>query len=250
MHSHKMKTFSLLATLMVAPGAQAEIIAFWDFNERFDVGNGAAQVVQTASIGDGILYQQRANIDGNGKGGVTFTDTANGIDTTGATDERSIAWDDFRVSGDNDAEFFITIDTTNFEDITVSFDIQGDDAPLPPPSFDLKFDTAELVDVMNPGDVVGTIKDFENGTSIEIFNNEPLAATPAFTRVSFDLSAVDGIEGQSILALRFDDFDNADDANGQLRFDNLLITGTAVPEPSSAVLALVGLGILARRRRS
>ena len=51
------------------------------------------------------------------------------------------------------------------------------------------------------------------------------------------------------LALRLDDFDEGP-GNGQLRFDNILITGTAVPEPSSALLALAGIGILARRRRS
>jgi hypothetical protein len=53
------------------------------------------------------------------------------------------------------------------------------------------------------------------------------------------------VDNQGTVVLRFDDWESNDD----LSIDNLLITGTAVPEPSAALLGCVALLGLARRRR-
>jgi hypothetical protein len=94
---------------------------------------------------------------------------------------------------------------------------------------------------------VGTIKDFAGGISNEIYNNYPLNAVATFTRISLDLSSITGLNNQSFVAIRFDDFDNGT-GNDAMRIDNLLIT--AIPEPSSALLGGLGLLGLLRRRRA
>jgi hypothetical protein len=225
-----------------APLAQAAVVAFWDFNNGFNAGSGAVQIIHGSSAGSGTLYQQRADIDGNGKGGNAFVDAGNLINVAAGA---AMAWDDIAKTGDNDAEFFVAFSTTNLAGVVVSFDLYGNAGIIP--SFDLKYSTSALEDVINPGDVVGTIKDFAGGISTEIYNNYPLNAVATFTRISLDLSSITGLNNQSFVAIRFDDFDNGT-GNDAMRIDNLLIT--AIPEPSSALLGGLGLLGLLRRRRA
>jgi len=244
-----MKTTRILLTTLAATAcslgtAHATLLAFWDFNNGFDAGSGAVQIAHPASIGSGTLYQQRAEIDGNGKGGIAYTDPSNGIDAAAG---RSMAWDDVGKSGENDAEFFIEFSTTGFKEITIRFDVQGN-ADHGITSFDLKYDTNPLVDVTDPPDVTGTIKDFAGGLSTSILNNEPFTPgiNAAYVEQVVDLTAITGLDNQSTLVLRFDDIKDNDD----MRLDNLRITGVPVPEPTSALLASLSLlGVFLRRKR-
>ena len=220
-------------------------LAFFDFNNGFAEADDSPQIVHPATLGSGTLYQQRADTDGNGKGGIAFVDAGLGIN---AAADRAFAWNDIGKSGDNDAEFFIETSTLGFENINLRFDVQGN-ATDPTLAYDLKFDPLALQDVTNPGDVVGTIKDFAGGTSTEIFNNAAFANAidDNWYSVNLDLSAITGLNDQNVVAIRFDDFDG----NNALRFDNVLVTGTAiaVPEPTSVMaLAAIG-GVMWRRRR-
>ncbi len=231
---------------LLTPFAQATVVAFWDFNNGFDAGNGQVQIIHSASVGTGTLYQQRADIDGNGKGGNSFVDVANTINVAAG---QSMAWDDIAKSGDNDAEFFLTFSTLGLSNILVSFDLYGN-SESPVVSFDVKYDTKALVDALNPGDVVGTIKDFDSGLSTEFINNQavpPGTNTPSFQRVTIDFSSATALNNQSIVAIRFDDFDR-DTGNNSMRIDNVLVT--AIPEPSAALLGGLGLLALLRRRRA
>jgi len=233
---------------LLAAAPAATLIAFWDFNDDYDAGDGAVQIVHTASQGSGTLYQQRAEIDGNGKGGVSYSNATIGIDATAG---KAMAWDDIGKSGDNDAEFFLEFSTAGYKDIQIRFDVQGNDGS-PIVSFDLKYSTNTLEDVTDPPDVTGTIKDFQGGVSTEIFNNEPFTAglnDPRYVEQTINLSSVTGLNDQSYLALRFDDFVK-DTGNDDLRFDNILITGTPVPEPASGLLALLGATAFLLRRKT
>ncbi len=239
-------TLAVNACLMTAAHS-ATVIAFWDFNDGFDAGDDAVQIAHPASQGSGTLYQQRAEIDGNGKGGITYSNPTIGIDVT---DGKAMAWNDVGKSGENDAEFFLQISTVGYENIMIRFDVQGN-ADSPIVSFDLKFDPNPLDDVTDPPDVTGTIKDFQGGISTSILKNEPFPAglnDPTYVEQLIDLSAVTDLNDQTTLSIRFDDFVK-DNGNDDLRFDNILVTGTPVPEPASALLALLGVAALLQRRK-
>ena len=224
-------------SLALASSANAVVISYWDFNDGFSEADKTLQIVHTASQGNGTLYQQRADTDGNGKGGVAYA--GNGIT---ATDGKAMAWDDVGKSGDNDAEFFVSFFTTGFKDINIRMDLQGN-ALGGIVSYDLKYDTNTLVDVAYNG---GTIKDFAGGTSTSFSNNTATGNPAAYTEISIDMSTATAINNQSVVVLRFDDLKENDD----LRIDNIVITGTAIPEPSStALLGLGGLALLLRRKK-
>ena len=229
-------TQTIIASLCLT-SAHATTIAYWNFNDGFDAPNGSVQIVHNASEGVGTLYQQRADTDGNGKGGVAYAATVAG---------KSMAWDDVGKGGDNDAEFFVQFSTTGYKDIVIRFDILGN-ADQGIISFDLKYDPNALVDITNPPDVTGTIKDFDGSTSTSILNNEPATTNgTTFIEVNIDLSTTTGLNDQSVVAIRLDDFKN----NDAMRIDNFLITATPIPEPSSsALLGFSGIALLLRRRR-
>lgn len=244
----KKTLFTLAAGLVLASStASADLIAFWNFNDGFNVANNTVQIVHNASQGSGTLYQQRADTDGNGKGGNPFINAANNINALAG---QSMAWDDVAKSGDNDAEFFLTFSTLGLSNVVVSFDLYGNSS-FPIPSFDVKYDTNALVDAVNPGDVIGTIKDFAAGLSTDFINNQAVPAgtnDPSFQRVVVDFSLATALNNQGIVAIRFDDFDR-DPGNNSMRIDNVMIT--AVPEPSAVagLAGVIALGLVAARRR-
>lgn len=234
----------LLFSLPFAFLHSQSVIANWDFNDGYDVGNDTPQIVHSASFGSGTLYQQRADTDGNGKGG-------NAFDQFGITSSagKAMAWDDVGKSGDNDAEVFVTFSTTGYQNINMYFDILGNvDAGIL--SFDLKYDFNTLVDA-NPADVSGTVKDFNGGTSTSFLNNEALPASindidADFSQVSISFGTA--LDNQNFVAIRLDDFKE----NDALSIDNVVITGTVIPEPSTYAMGLASLALvvtLLRRKR-
>ena len=212
------------------------VIASWDFNDGFSLDNDTPQIVHNASSGSGVIYQQRADTDGNGKGG-------NAFDQFGITSSsgKAMAWDDVGKSGDNDAEFFITFSSAGFQNINLYFDIKGNgDAGIS--SYDLKYDFNNLQDA-NPADVSGTVKDFASGSSISFLNNEALPTSISgvdaeFSQITLDFGSL--LDNQNIVALRLDDFKE----NDAMSIDNVVVTGTVIPEPSIYGM-LLGLFALA-----
>ena len=240
--------FAFLFACMTPPSvSQAEtVLAFWDFNDGYDVGGGAVQVALNATMGSGILYQQRADIDGNGKGGFAY---ANPLLSINSVDGQALTWSDVGVSGDNDAELFFQTSTLGYSNIKIRFDVRGNgDAGIS--RYDLKYDLLALEDATNPGDVVGTIKDFAGGASTSILNNQALATdADTFVTETIDLASLSAVNDQGIVVFRMDDIKD----NDQMRIDNLLITGVAsVPEPSSVagVCGIATVILMRRRRRS
>ena len=223
----------------------ASVIAYWDFNTAYASADKSPEIAFSTATGSGMLYQQRADTDGNGKGGNAFVDNTLGINAAAG---QAMAWDDIAKStAGNDAEFFVTFSTTSFSNLIVSFDIQGNAAALIP-SFDLKYALTSLQDVVNPPGVTGTIKDFSGGISTVIFNNYAVNAGAAFTHVVLNLSGVTDLNNQGVVALRFDDWSNGT-GNNAMRIDNVLVAGTAIPEPASSLLGACALLGLLRRRR-
>ncbi|MFP4156760.1 MAG: PEP-CTERM sorting domain-containing protein [Opitutales bacterium] len=238
---------SLLAAL---PVSGQNVIAFWDFNDGYDFANDVPQIVHGASLGSGTLYQQRADTDGNGKGGNAFSQSGfdGSISSINVSDGKSMAWNDIAKSGANDAEIFITFATSGFQDIEISFDIEGNDG-AGIATYDVKYDFNELVDVTDPGDVSGTIKDFDGGNSTDFLNNTSAPGgindPEAFVRESIAFGSA--LDDQSFVAVRLDDFQD----NDKMSIDNVLVTGTVVPEPASfgTLAGALALGFAALRRR-
>lgn len=251
-------TGGFLAAL--SSSSSAAVLGFWNFNDGFAVSNKTVQIVHNASSGSGTLYQQRADTDGNGKGGNAYDGSANGLGSVSAG--VAMAWDDVAKSGDNDAEFFVAFSTTGYTNIVVSFDVKGNStAGSGISSFDLKYAFSGLTNVTNPNaDVTGTIKEFDplnphyDGLNDQVV---PANTNTGFQRVSIDLTSLvnqlntitpgysASIDDQSTVVIRFDDWE----LNDAMSIDNLLITGTAIPEPSAALLGGVALLGLLRRRR-
>ena len=225
----------ILCLSLINLNAQS-VIANWNFNDGFSLDNDTPQIVHNASTGSGVIYQQRADTDGNGKGG-------NAFDLFGITSSsgKSMAWDDVSKSGDNDAEFFITFSSAGFRNINLYFDIKGNgDAGIL--SYDLKYDFNNLQDA-NPADVSGTVKDFASGSSTSFLNNEALPTSISgidaeFSQITLDFGSL--LDNQNIVALRLDDFKE----NDAMSIDNVVVTGTVIPEPSTYAM-LIGLFALA-----
>lgn len=243
-----------LLVLLSAPTAAQDVIAFWDFNDGFVEDDETPQIIHAAALGNGTAYQQRADTDGNGKGGNSYTNAIFGINADAG---RSIAWDDLAKSGDNDAELFLSVSTLGFTDINISFDIRGNDDNDDGPDvndedgvnrYDLKYSLSALVDVIVPDvDPTIAIKDFD-GDSFDYLTNEDITTDPDdFVRFSYDLSAFTDVNNQANFSFRIDDIQE----NDSVRFDNILISGIAVPEPSALTgLLLLAMATTARRRKS
>ncbi len=239
-----MKILFPLVLLAASPfSASAAVIGYWNFNSGFSVTDKTVQIVHNASVGAGTLYQQRADTDGNGKGGVAFLDAGEGLDVVAGS---AMAWDDVAKTGENDAEFFITFSTLGYNNIVLSFDLMGN-ANGGISTYDVKYSFNPLMDVVNPTDVVGTVKDFQGGVSTALLDDQSAGTNTTFTRITLNFAGLgaSAIADKNFVAVRFDDWES----NDAMRIDNLLITGTLVPEPGTAFLAGFSVLALLRRRR-
>ncbi|MES2438348.1 MAG: hypothetical protein V4584_04755 [Verrucomicrobiota bacterium] len=228
--------------------SHATTIAFWDFNDHPTLPSQVVQVIHNASTGAGILYQQKAEIELDGKTGVDYANAGEGLNAIAG---KGMGWDDVAKSGStDDGEFFITFSTFNFNSIVVSFDIKGNlDAGEGIQSFDLKYALTALDNnaafTGTSTGASGSIKVFAGGLNTSVYNNQAVSTSDVYTRVSFDLSSITALNNQNYVALRFDDWKEGN----ALSIDNLLITGIAVPEPTTALLGGITLLGLLRRRR-
>jgi hypothetical protein len=164
-----------------------------------------------------------ADFDINGGNGTAFTDAAGNSHIAG----QCLHWNDVSKSGGNNAYIILTIDTTGWQDMSIRWDYKSKDATKKgPDSFDLDY-------------VVG------NGSWVNILNNYGIIRDGAWHEFSYDLSSITGIDNQSSVQFRINDF-NQNDLNGDYWQDNIQMTGT--PEP--ATLLLLGLGAMLMRRKS
>ena len=208
----------VLLGIGVVSASGSQQMAIWDFGP-----NAAGYTTNPTTenlVGTPTLALSGGTLDGDGKDGVAYTDAAGVYHAVG----QSAAWDELKLTGNN-AKCIVTIDTVGWQDISVRFDYKAWDNKTT--SFDLDY----------------RLSDTAAWTSI--LNNQPITADNAFHSFAYSLASLDAIENQSLVELRFNDFDNH--GSGKLAFDNFELTGTLVPEP--ATIALFGLGITAIIRR-
>jgi PEP-CTERM motif len=209
----------LFFSLIIITWANAsQQMVIWDFGP-----NAAGYTTNPTAenlIGTPTLVLSGGTLDPDGKDGVAYTDAAGVSHAMG----QSAAWDEINISGDN-ARWIVTIDTVGWTDLSVRFDYKAWSSKTN--SFDIDY----------------RLSDSDPWTNI--LNNTPIVGDQTFHSFAYSLASLDAIENQSLVELRFNDFDNH--GSGKLAFDNFELTGTLVPEP--ATIALFGLGITAIIRR-
>ncbi|MGA2678565.1 MAG: PEP-CTERM sorting domain-containing protein [Sedimentisphaerales bacterium] len=211
----------VLLGIGVVSASGSQQMAIWDFgpNAAGYTTNPTAENLVVAPT----LVLSGGTLDPDGKDGVAYTDAAGVLHAAG----QSAGWDEIKVSGDN-ARWIVTLNTTGWTDIGLRFDYKAWSSKTN--SFDIDY----------------RLNDTDAWTNI--LNNTPITGgSSGFLSFSYSLASLDAIENQSVVELRFNDFDNH--GSGKLAFDNFELTGTQIPEP--ATIGLFGLGITAiiRRRR-
>lgn len=197
------------AVLFVASGARADLIASWNFN-GIDPALGA---VIPPSTGSGML-----DFTDLGSGAAMLTGT-----TLGAMPGEA-AGDSLCAVGTvvNGKGIVIEVPTAGYGGLSLVFATRRS----------------------STGAATGRIEHWSNlgWTAVDKFS----ASTVGWELESFDLSSLLAVPTES-LRLRIL-VDGATSGSGSIRFDNLAVTGSAVPAPGA--LALLGVaGCVARRRR-
>jgi len=262
-------TVALTAT--VANGQS--LVAGWDF----------ADVTNLASQTSGYAAEKTAFNNGVTTSGAIYTDGSNGSDNLGS-DARFIAagrqatgnqflngfdttttnnigasatgQQGFEVTNQASA-FQFTIGFTSAYDVVVEFD-WANSAPSGGSNGDF-LDVSYSVDGISwtayqpnaSGFFGGQYAAFESSSGA--WNASTDATSHAFTNdqsdATIDLSGFTLSEADAIQYVRFEVASN--NATNRVAFDNIIVSGTAVPEPSAyaAILGVVALGFVACRRR-
>jgi hypothetical protein len=211
----------VLSVIIITSANAAQQMAIWDFGK--DANHFTTAPTAENVIGTPTLVLSGGTLDPTGKNGVAYTDAAG----VSHIDGQAGAWNELKITGDN-ARWIVTIDTVGWTDLAVRFDYKAWSSKTT--SFDIDY----------------RLNDTDPWTNI--LNNTPIVGDSTFRSFAYSLASLDAIENQSVVELRFNDFDNK--GSGKLAFDNFELTGTQIPEP--ATIALFGLGITAiiRRKRS
>jgi hypothetical protein len=223
---------AVTTTLALGGTAQADLLAKWNFNDSAATGSpGTVDLV----VDGGVFNSSSAtpatishNLAGTNGAGTTNTYGSFGGSTVNA-DGSDVAGRDFGIvgSGQNGLTVTFAVPTVGFEDIIVSWAVRITSTGHDDTAFEWSTNGTDWNTIIDPVTV---------------------SATSTYEAKSYDLSSVTGVDNQSAVQFRLT-FGSASATNGSFRLDNVLFSGTSVPEPASmAMLAMGGL-LLTRRRR-
>jgi hypothetical protein len=201
---------SCACVMMACAGARAEMVSYWHFN-GFDPANGA---VVSASVGTGSL-----DCSSFGTGLASFGGTdVNALDGIDAGDSLGLTG-----SSHNGSMAVFSVATAGYGDLSLSFAARRS----------------------STGFGNDRLEALVNGAWAFVSNFNP--STTAWTTHTFDLSSFDGLEN-GVASFRLV-LDGATSGSGTVRFDNVTVSGSAVPAPGAIALLAVA-GTVSRRRRS
>lgn len=261
-------TVTCLACVVPISASGSEVVAFWGFAEDYDYTANpskqdfAADVDATAS-GNANLQAFLGNADelddNGGDGFVEYTSPTSGMIYAPT---RTVKWDDLKGGGDdfdingtdsflvdkldgdgpqsddfgNDALLYLQLDGSGYADFQLRFDILGTIGDLPS-SFDIfyRVDGPDGTWFRDPSqnNVPLAFEDFVPADDTDqLADSGMLSLSPA-------LNNADSIE------LLISDF--AENGNNEMHIDNLELVATAIPEPSTMGLFVMGLFASAKR---
>jgi hypothetical protein len=234
-----MKLFSLL--LLTALPLSAATIGQWNFNSVTDDASTATGST-APSIGSGtasLLSTTGSFASGSSNGGSsdpnTTDDSGWGITTFPSAS-----------AADLTAGVQFLVDTTGYESITIGYDLRHSNTAS----------RYEAVQYTLNGSTWTTATFFSGAAGDTWFNNR-----------SFDLSAISGAGNNPNFGIRIvsafestatgagaasyvaSNTGSSYSATGTWRFDMVTVSGTVIPEPTSALLGSLGMLALLRRRR-
>ena len=227
-----MKTRLLfLAALATMPKASAVVVAHWNFNDLSTTGGVPSNANVTSyapTSGSGSL-----NLLGwTSRAGAT---SPHGISNFGGSAVNALGAD---AAGQGLAlQAGTTSISNNGATAVFAFDLTGLENPV------LSFATQRSGTGFNSNQFAWST----DGTSYTDFG-APYLPPAAYATQTFDLSAVDALDGDASVFFRVT-FSGGTNVSGNNRLDNIQLNATVpVPEPSTAVLAASALLFLRRRR--
>lgn len=230
MHIRLATPLTLLALAAASFSAHADVVALWDYNNGSTKHTQSANGAKFSTVG-GVTT---ALVSGLGAGQALNTTTYAGQGTGNLT--RGVQY---------------MIDTTGYTDLVLSFAQRNSSTASA---------WTTLLYTIDGGSAWTALTSFQNNS------------TNFITGVGYDFSALDGVNNNELFGIRllasFAPNTNAYQATsgsygtgGTIRYDNVMLSGTAIPEvepeplpePASWALSLAGLGaigLVARRRRA
>ena len=213
-------SFNLIWLLVLlaatAPAALADELAIWNFNDSdLTVDHGSGTLVTSITAAN-VLFASGT------------TNNARLGDAAG----QSLSLQGGTSTANNGRNITFNVSTLGFANIIVSFATQGTSTGFNSNQFQYGLDGATFVNFGAPY------------TPASAFGSVPLV---------FSLTGIAGLDDNPNAAFRIV-FNGATSSTGTNRIDNFVVEGTAqalagVPEPTSAILLLSGLGGLFRVRK-
>jgi len=205
-------TFAVLALLFPTKVALADAIAIWNFNDSdLVVDHGAGTLASNFNV---------ANI--------SFAAGTTNNARLGDPAGQALSLQGGSSNANNGRNITVSVNTTGFANILVSFATQGTTTGFNNNQFQYSLDGVTFVDFGSP--------------------YIPLAAF-GLLPIVFDLSTIPGLNNNLNAAFRIV-FNGATTSTGNNRIDNFVVEGSSstVPEPTTVALLSTGLATLSTRK--
>lgn len=204
---------AMLVLFFISQAAQADEIAVWNFNDsNLNVDHGAGTLTSNI-VATNILFA--AGTTNNARQGDV---AGQALSLQGGTG-----------TANNGRNITFNVSTLGFSNIVVSFATQGTSTGFTSNQFQYSLDGITFMDFGSPY------------MPASAFGSVPLV---------FSLSGIAGLNDNPNAAFRIV-FNGATSSTGSNRIDNLVVEGSpsGIPEPTTAVLLLSGLGGLYRLKK-
>jgi endonuclease I len=210
MTKHTKRILRCIASALTVSFASADTIAFWnqnsntlpgglfgfettDFPQNADVGAGTLSLANFDTASTGGVYTTIESFAGNVLNDIAVPQVAGG----------SLSPEGGSPTTNNGMSIILQVSTVGFQNIIVSWAQRGTSAGFNSRAFAYSTD----------------------GVNYTTFATDTGALTSTWVLKSYDLSAIDALEGDSSVYFRIT-LNGATAANGNNRFDNILIQGT------------------------